>query len=295
MKNKTLSFLFLCVVLLFIVSYGMNWITIKYNSNKNSIKKNESKVAMNIKDDKKDRNLISASISPTEEDVTDKEALSIASIARLDVNTIINTKNISDAELESYFYAEEVPDDVFERMYCLSYKKNCTVPLSDLNYVRVLYYGFDDKTHIGELVVNRQIADDTINIMRELYHAKYPIERMQLIDDYSADDEKSMTANNTSCFNYRSIAGSKKLSKHSEGLAIDINPFYNPYVKTVDGKEIISPLQGVTYADRSLKLPYLIKENDVCYQTFHKYGFTWGGSWHSLKDYQHFEKDLSSN
>jgi len=82
-----------------------------------------------------------------------------------------------------------------------------------------------------------------------------------------------------------------KLSNHSKGLAIDINPLYNPYVKTnKNGKIIISPEKGKKYADRKQSFPYKIDKNDLCYKEFIKHGFIWGGAWKSLKDYQHFEK-----
>ena len=114
---------------------------------------------------------------------------------------------------------------------------------------------------------------------------------MQLIDDYDADDERSMRANNTSCFNYRPSAGSKKLSKHSRGLAIDINPLYNPCVRRLaNGSTSVQPATAGKYTNRSKKQRYMIDKNDLCYRLFVKHGFTWGGSWRSLKDYQHFER-----
>jgi len=128
--------------------------------------------------------------------------------------------------------------------------------------------------------------------MKELYENQYPIEKMVLIDEYEADDEKSMEDNNTSAFNYRSINGSTKLSKHSLGLAIDINPRYNPCVRTIDGELSVEPANGNAYTDRTQEFPYKINENDLCYRLFTEHGFTWGGSWNSLKDYQHFEKDI---
>ncbi|MBR6998888.1 MAG: M15 family metallopeptidase, partial [Prevotella sp.] len=125
----------------------------------------------------------------------------------------------------------------------------------------------------------------------ELYRHKYPIERMRLIDDYDADDERSMQANNTSCFNFRAIAGSTKLSKHSQGLAIDINPLYNPCVKQRnDGRTVVQPATGRKYANRSKRWPYMIVKDDLCYRLFTEHGFKWGGSWRTLKDYQHFER-----
>ena len=171
-----------------------------------------------------------------------------------------------------------------------SYKADCSVPLSDLRYVRVLYYGFDESVHIGELVVSKKIAQDMIEIFRGLYDAKYQIGKMVLVDDYGADDNASMADNNTSAFNYRMVAGTSKLSNHALGLAIDINPLYNPWIYVLDGKDIIDPPSGAQYADRTLGNPHYLDHDDLCYQLFIEHGFTWGGDWSSSKDYQHFSK-----
>ncbi len=189
------------------------------------------------------------------------------------------------------FSIDTISDNVFQRMLGKSYKSNCTVARSELRYLRLSHFDANGNEHVGEMVCNKLIANSLINIFKELYRHKYPIERMQLIDDYDADDELSMRSNNTSCFNFRIIAGSQKLSKHAQGLAIDINPLYNPYVKKgKDGKRIIQPATAGKYADRSKATPYTIKQGDLCYRLFVKYGFTWGGSWRSVNDYQHFER-----
>lgn len=114
---------------------------------------------------------------------------------------------------------------------------------------------------------------------------------MVLIDDYEADDERSMAANNTSCFNFRLIASSGRPSKHGKGLAVDVNTLYNPYVwRKKSGELVVSPAAGKAYADRKKSFKYKIDTNDLCYKEFIKHGFTWGGSWKHRKDYQHFEK-----
>lgn len=196
-------------------------------------------------------------------------------------------------EKSDMFYYEEIPQEVKDRIKGKSYGDNCDVPYSELRYVKVLYWGFDGDTHDGELIVNKAIAEDIVDIFGELYVAKYPIERMVLIDDYNADDNASMAADNSSAFNYRVIDdGSGRLSNHSYGLAIDINPLYNPYVRKIDGETVVSPVEGEGYADRTLDCDYYIKEGDVCYQAFTKRGFTWGGDWKNSKDYQHFQKLL---
>ena len=129
-------------------------------------------------------------------------------------------------------------------------------------------------------------------IFEELYQAEYPIEKVELVDAYNADDEESMSHNNSSAFNFRFISHTTKISKHGLGMAVDINTLYNPYVKTVDGKLSIEPANATAYVDRSKDFPYKIDHDDLCYKLFTKYGFTWGGDWTHSKDYQHFERDF---
>ena len=190
------------------------------------------------------------------------------------------------------FYVSEIPDDIFEKMQGKSYKADCTVPREDLRYVHVLHMGFDGETKEGELVVNQAIADDVCDIFEKLYEADYPIEKIRLVDEYDADDEASMSDNNSSAFNFRFISHTTKISKHGLGMAVDINTLYNPYVKTVDGKRSVEPANASDYVDRSADFPYKIDHDDLCYQLFKEHGFSWGGDWQHSKDYQHFEKNL---
>lgn len=220
-------------------------------------------------------------------EVHDKESLN-----KLPAETILDINEVEDTAMDTYFYYEEISENIFNRIKGISYGEDCTVPLDDLRYVRVLHYGFDEKTHIGELIVNKAIVKDIVEIFKELYEAKYPIERMVLVDEYNADDNTSMAANNTSSFNYRPVPGASHLSKHALGLAIDINPLYNPYVQFNDDKTIILPVEGTKYADRNRNNPYYIKENDVLFKAFTKRGFNWGGFWKTEPDYQHFVKKI---
>lgn len=192
--------------------------------------------------------------------------------------------------INNCFKAETISDATFKRMWKRSYKKNCQVPRSDLRYVKVLHYTLGGKIQLGELVCNKAIANDLVDIFQSLFNAKYPIERMVLIDNYNANDEASMNANNTSAFNYRQIAGAKKLSRHSVGMAIDINPLYNPCVKVRNGITSIQPNNGKIYANRHKNFNYKISHEDLCYKLFKKHRFKWGGDWRTTKDYQHFEK-----
>ena len=187
------------------------------------------------------------------------------------------------------FTISPIPDDIFAKMQGKSFKDNCTVPREDLRYLKVLHVGFDRKTHTGELVVNRLIADDVLDIFKQLYEAGYEIEKIRLIDEYDADDEKSMRDNNSSAFNFRYISYTTKLSKHALGMAVDINTLYNPYIKEVDGRLSIEPANAAEYVDRSKDFPHKIDHDDICYKLFVKHGFEWGGDWTASKDYQHFE------
>lgn len=160
-----------------------------------------------------------------------------------------------------------------------------------LDTLRVQHVDFEGHTRQGVIVCNKAISRDLRDIFDSLYKARYPIERIRPISEYADDDEHSMQANNTSCYCYRPIEGSTKLSNHARGLAIDINPLYNPCVRRrKDGTLLVQPATARPYTDRSRRFKYKITKHDLCYRLFRQHGFTWGGSWRSLKDYQHFEK-----
>ena len=215
----------------------------------------------------------------------------ILEICEWEAYHIVDVELLTDNEIDQLFYAVEIPPQVQQRIMGCSYIENEDIALEELSYVRVLHIGFDGKAHIGELIVNNAISQDIVSIMKALYDAQYPIERMVLIEEYGGDDDKSMEANTTSAFNYRLISGTNKLSNHSFGRAIDINPLYNPYVRTAsDGSIRCDPAGGAEYVDRTKDFLYKIDQNDLCYQLFIEHGFTWGGNWKTKKDYQHFEK-----
>lgn len=214
-----------------------------------------------------------------------------SAFAQWKAGTVVTPQAINAYGESRCFVAEAVSQQTFARMKGKSYKQGCTIPLSHLRYVKVLHYNANGQPQLGELVCSQRIAADLVDIFRNLYRAKYRIERMVLIDNYDADDERSMAANNTACFNYRTIAGTHKLSNHSQGCAIDINPLYNPYVwHDKQGRLHVSPTAARPFADRNQKFAYKIDTTDLCYREFIRHGFRWGGSWQRRKDYQHFEK-----
>ena len=155
-----------------------------------------------------------------------------------------------------------------------------------LELVTVSYYGFDDKIHKGKILVHKEVVSDIIEIFNFVLETRFPIEKVVPICEYKWSDEESMKDNNTSSFNYRFISGTRVHSMHASGLAIDINPFQNPYIKN----HIILP-GGASY-DTTKK--GTLTANSPLVKEFKKRGWSWGGDWKSLKDYQHFEKKINS-
>ncbi|KXG75480.1 M15 family metallopeptidase [Thermotalea metallivorans] len=185
------------------------------------------------------------------------------------------------------FTFQPLPKAIADKVEGVSWKKDSPVKLEDLSYVKVLHWGFDGKIHEGELIVHKHLAQEVAEIFQILYGSKFPIEKIRLIDVYDANDDLSMADNNTSAFCFREVAGRKGvLSTHSYGMAIDINPVQNPYVRG----EKVSPEAGRDYLDRTNVRKGMIIKDDACYKAFKDRGWTWGGEWKTVKDYQHFEK-----
>jgi len=167
--------------------------------------------------------------------------------------------------------------------------KGQRIPVSvkvNLTLINVFYYGFDEKLHHGQLVVHKEVAEDVREIFEIIRQIHFPIEKVVPICEYKWSDDESMQDNNSSSFNYRFISGSKILSKHASGLAIDLNPKQNPYIKN----GITSPAGSVYNIDAK----GTITADSRIAEEFKKRGWTWGGDWKSLKDYQHFQKNLST-
>ena len=190
---------------------------------------------------------------------------------------------------DTRFWISPITDEIFARIQGKSFKDDCTLPREDLRYLHVLHVDLDGGIHEGEMIVNYHIAEDVLEILKTLYEAKYPIEKIRLVDEYDADDETSMRDNNSSSFNFRFISHTTQVSKHGLGLAVDINTLYNPYTKVVDGERIVEPATGELYLDREADFPYKIDHEDLCFKLFAEHGFEWGGDWEDRKDYQHFE------
>ncbi|MFC6086829.1 M15 family metallopeptidase [Sphaerisporangium aureirubrum] len=168
-----------------------------------------------------------------------------------------------------------------------SWRSGCPVGPSGLRKVTMTYWGFDKKAHTGELIVNRVVTDDVVDIFGKLYEWRFPITRMENIAAYRASDFDSIDADNTSAFNCRQATGGTSWSKHSFGQAIDLNPRENPWVEP-DGS--VAHTNARRFADRPLRKPGVVNDGDRVVDLFADHGWEWGGYFNGAKDYQHFSK-----
>lgn len=196
---------------------------------------------------------------------------------------------------DDLFSIAELSDSLFATMYGVSIREGAPVDRSDLRDVKVLHHDFDGNIRTGRIICHKSVANDMLAIFRELYEIGYPIESVMPIDNFGGDDDESMRANNTSCFNFRKTPGGSRVSNHAYGAAIDINPLFNPYVRRTKKKTIVLPPEGSVYRDRSNVRAGMLTPSDPCVKIFKKYGFRWGGEWRgSTRDYQHFERPLGN-
>jgi hypothetical protein len=166
-----------------------------------------------------------------------------------------------------------------------SYHAGCPVGPDQLRRVQLSYWGFDAQPHTGTLVVNADAVDAIVGAFHRLYDERFPIRRIETVDQYGADDRASMAADNTSAFNCRPVAGSNppRWSAHAFGHAVDVNTIENPYVQG----SYVSPPAGAAFMDRSNVRPGMALWSGDLVNAFAAVGWQWGGRW-SDPDYQHF-------
>lgn len=207
---------------------------------------------------------------------------------------------------------EDIPESVKKQMEGISMQHFSGVDYSDLSYLTIPYFDFNGSVQQGHMVVNKKLADEVLLIFQELYKIKYPIEKMELIDNFSGSkkltgdalDYASIEANNTSAFNDRKVVTNdgvqNTVSKHALGQAIDINPQINPYINP-DGsfshdnaKKYVKERKSQEGWSDTEKAACITPDSEI-YKIFTKYGWTWLGNSSYTGDTQHFEKaDLTN-
>ena len=165
-----------------------------------------------------------------------------------------------------------------------SHRRGCPVAVADLRLVTVTHTRLDGTTAQGELVVHRDAANAVVAVFRSLLAARFPVAQVRTVEAYGSDDGRSMAANNTSAYNCRRTTGGTGWSEHAYGRALDLNPVQNPYVR----RTTVLPAAGRAYVDRTRPRPGMVLAGDVVVRAFTAVGWAWGGSYTSLKDYQHF-------
>ena len=165
-----------------------------------------------------------------------------------------------------------------------TWKPGCPVGLADLRFVTVSFRGFDGRPHTGELVVHERVAAGVVSVFARLYRARFPIEGMRLVTGADLEAHPTGDGNNTAAFVCRAARKQTRWSAHAYGLAVDLDPFQNPYRRG----DLVLPELASAYLDRSWARPGMIRRGDVVTTAFAAIGWTWGGTWRSPTDLMHF-------
>jgi hypothetical protein len=176
-----------------------------------------------------------------------------------------------------------VPAAVAERS---TWREACPVGLEELRYLTVTFWGFDDRAHTGELIVHRRVAEDVTGVFERLFRARFPIEELRVIRAGEPEAPPTGDGNTSTGFVCRETTLGASWSQHAYGLAVDINPFHNPYTRG----DAVVPELATAYLDRDRHRPGMIRRGDVVTGAFADIGWGWGGHWQSAKDWMHFSE-----
>jgi hypothetical protein len=176
---------------------------------------------------------------------------------------------------------QAVPASVLARS---TWTSACPVKATDLRYVTVSFRGFDGLAHTGELLANARAADGLVKVFATLFAQRYPIERMRVTSAAELTAPPTGDDNTTAVFACRPVRGHTGWSQHAYGLAVDVNPFQNPYHKG----NVVLPELATSYLDRGNVRPGMILAHGPVLKAFATIGWKWGGDYHSLKDFMHF-------
>jgi hypothetical protein len=176
-----------------------------------------------------------------------------------------------------------VPDDVLARS---TWRPDCPVQPAGLRYVTVAFRGFDGAAHTGELIVAARVANDVAAVFAELFAADFPIEEMRVVEPSELTAPPTGDDNNTTAFVCRSAVGLTRWSAHALGLAVDVNPFQNPYRRG----DLVLPELASSYLNRDRERPGMIHDGGPVVAAFERIGWKWGGRWRSPVDLHHFSE-----
>jgi hypothetical protein len=183
------------------------------------------------------------------------------------------------------FHARVRPvTEAFVRRTDLAWAPGCPVDLDDLRVLDLSFLGFDDRPHTGQLVVNASVAEDMVAVFRTIYRERFPIEEMRLVTQADLDAPPTGDGNNTAAYACRPAVGTSTWSAHAYGLAVDVNPFNNPY----RNGEVVLPELASSYLDRGWRRPGMLFADGVVVRAFERAGWTWGGTFRSVLDLHHF-------
>jgi len=176
-----------------------------------------------------------------------------------------------------------VPGDVLARS---TWRPDCPVRVAELRYLTMPFHGFDGRRHTGEMIVHATVADEVTRVFGRLHDAAFPIEEMRVVTAGELDAPPTGDGNNTTAFVCRPARNLSRWSAHAYGLAVDVNPFCNPYVTG----DLVLPELASAYLDRQALRPGMIRHGDVAQRAFAAVGWTWGGTWRDPKDIMHFSQ-----
>ncbi len=165
----------------------------------------------------------------------------------------------------------------------------CPVSLAHVRLLTVRYHGFDHRTHLGQIVVNRRVAQPLLKVFRKLYRLHFPIRKMSFDSmygphpDQNGDVTASFECRNAAASPCSSASTTHNWSMHAYGEAVDLDPRENPYV----GCGMTRDKTALSYLNRSRHRRGMVTPAVV--RAFASIGWGWGGSWYgSTKDYMHF-------
>lgn len=163
-----------------------------------------------------------------------------------------------------------------------------------LGLMEVKYYGFDNQVHSGQIIVATKVMSEVEAFFQYALELKFYIECVVPVSapQYRWSAEKVLKDNVSSGFDYRPVHTTDKKSLHSYGLAFDINPRQNPYIRYKNGKRI---LEAPKNPARDPSKPGTLHAEHPLVKMMEGFGWEWGGHWtpeSGRTDYQHFQKPL---